>query len=105
MMKNLITFLCILLMFNTLSFGQKKIVFMPQWTPQAQFAGYYVAFEKGFYKEAGIDVEIRHIPLNSTESVSGYLLSGDVQIVGQQLIQSIISRSDGNDIVNVMQMT
>ncbi len=32
-----------------------------QWLPQTQFAGYYMAAEKGFYKEAGIDVEIKSI--------------------------------------------
>ena len=40
--------------------AQERFVFTPQWTAQAQFAGYYVAQEKGFYKEAGIDVEIAH---------------------------------------------
>lgn len=29
------------------------------WNHQAQFAGYYMALEKGFYKQAGIDLEIR----------------------------------------------
>ena len=38
----------------------QRIVFTPQWTPQAQFAGYYVAFDKGFYKEAGVDVDMQH---------------------------------------------
>ena len=32
----------------------QQIVFTPQWTPQAQFAGYYVAFDKGFYEEADL---------------------------------------------------
>jgi len=32
-----------------------------QWLPQTQFAGYYMAAEKGFYKEAGVDVEIKPI--------------------------------------------
>ena len=31
---------------------------MLQWTHQAQFAGYYVALEKGFYNELGLDVTI-----------------------------------------------
>ena len=31
----------------------QTIVFTPQWTAQAQFAGYYVAAEKGFFREAG----------------------------------------------------
>lgn len=32
-----------------------------QWLPQTQFAGYYMAAEKGFYKEAGLDVDIKSI--------------------------------------------
>jgi NitT/TauT family transport system substrate-binding protein len=34
------------------------VSFLPQWQPQAQFAGYYVAYEKGFYREQGLDVRI-----------------------------------------------
>ena len=45
--------------------AQKKvesdtIVFTPQWTAQAQFAGYYVAKELGFYEEEGVKVQIVH---------------------------------------------
>jgi len=29
------------------------------WKHQFQFAGYYVAKERGFYQDAGLDVEIR----------------------------------------------
>ena len=29
-----------------------------QWVTQAQFAGYYVALDKGWYKEEGIDLTI-----------------------------------------------
>lgn len=29
-----------------------------KWVPQAQFAGYFVALEKGYYKEAGLDVKV-----------------------------------------------
>jgi sigma-B regulation protein RsbU (phosphoserine phosphatase) len=38
----------------------ETIVFTPQWTAQAQFAGYYVAEAKGFYREAGVKVRIEH---------------------------------------------
>ena len=43
-----------------------KFVFTPQWTAHAQFAGYYVAKEKGFYKQAGIDVDIVHPSVSQT---------------------------------------
>jgi NitT/TauT family transport system substrate-binding protein len=32
--------------------------FIPQWFPQAQFAGYYMAYEKGIYRKQGIDLMI-----------------------------------------------
>ena len=37
-----------------------EMIFTPQWTAQAQFAGYYVAQAKGFYHEAGLKVKIEH---------------------------------------------
>jgi len=36
----------------------KKASLLPQWIPQAQFAGYFVAKEKGFYRDAGIDLTL-----------------------------------------------
>jgi NitT/TauT family transport system substrate-binding protein len=35
-----------------------KVSLVPQWIPQAQFAGYMVALEKGFYKDAGLDLTL-----------------------------------------------
>ena len=37
----------------------KKVSLQLSWFDQFQFAGYYMAKEKGFYKEAGFDVEIK----------------------------------------------
>ncbi len=36
-----------------------KVVLQLKWVTQAQFAGYYVAKDKGFYEEEGLDVEIK----------------------------------------------
>lgn len=83
----------------------QKVTFMPQWTAQTQFAGYYVALEKGFYKDEGLDVTIRHIGNTSTDAIIDQLVSGKVDIAGQQLLPAIIARSDGARIVNVMQLT
>lgn len=35
-----------------------KVKLQLKWVPQAQFAGYYVAKDKGYYKDEGLDVEI-----------------------------------------------
>ena len=37
----------------------EKVSLQLKWLHQFQFAGYYVALQKGFYSEAGFDVEIR----------------------------------------------
>ena len=36
-----------------------KVTLQLKWVTQAQFAGYYVAKDKGFYKEANLDVTIK----------------------------------------------
>ncbi len=38
--------------------GLDRVVLQLKWTHQFQFAGYYAAVEKGFYREAGLDVEL-----------------------------------------------
>ena len=37
----------------------EKVSIQLQWLDQFQFAGYYIAKEKGFYKDIGLDVEIK----------------------------------------------
>src|SRR3954451_13423586 len=37
----------------------EKVSLQLKWLHQFQFAGYYVALERGFYRDAGLDVEIR----------------------------------------------
>jgi len=47
-----------LFLFLTNSQGE-KISLQLQWLHQFQFAGYYIAKEKGFYQKRGLDVEIK----------------------------------------------
>jgi len=37
----------------------KKVIVRLKWVHQAQFAGFYAAAEMGYYRDAGLDVEIR----------------------------------------------
>jgi ABC-type nitrate/sulfonate/bicarbonate transport system substrate-binding protein len=52
--------LAILLFFciQNLIFSNEKIILQLKWKHQFQFAGYYIAKEKGFYSNANLDVEI-----------------------------------------------
>lgn len=88
------------------SFGlnaQTKVRFMPQWFAQAQFAGYYVAYEKGFYEEEGLDVDIIHINNTSSSNVISHVENGEVDIFTNQLISSMIAQSKYGNIQNILQ--
>lgn len=77
--------------------------FMLHWTPQAQFAGYYIALEKGFYKEEGIALNLVSMLHASEGDAFKSLLSGKVDICTSLLQHAMLERSWGSDIVNVLQ--
>ncbi len=83
--------------------AQEVIYFMPQWTPQTQFAGYYVALEKGFYAEEGLEVVIDHFGGSSTESVIDKLVHRQEDIITTQLVTALLAREKGIKLVNVLQ--
>ena len=81
--------------------AQTRVVFTPQWTAQSQFAGYYVALEKGFYKSAGLDVEIVHP--SASYPVVNRIKDGDSDIVSMQLLHAMAEVENGLELVNIMQ--
>ena len=93
-------FICVLLSAAVAAQAQ-KIVFTPQWTAQAQFAGYYVAQEKGFYKEVGIEVEIVHPSI--TEPAMNRLLENTSQATTLMLCQAMEGIDNGIPLVNILQ--
>lgn len=98
-MRNLVaTILCL---FAITAGAQEEIVFTPQWTAQAQFAGYYVAEAKGFYREAGVKVRIEH-PL-ATQPAMTRLRNNKCQATTLQLCQAMEIVDDGIPLVNILQ--
>ena len=79
----------------------QRIVFTPQWTPQSQFAGYYVAQEKGFYKDAGVEVEIQHPSVSY--SALNRLMEGSSDMITSQLTQAMIAIDRGIPMVHALQ--
>ena len=77
------------------------LVFTPQWTAQAQFAGYYVAKELGFYEEEGINVQIVHP--NATQSAESRIRTHMSQATTLQLAQAIEIIANGTPLVNLLQ--
>ena len=77
------------------------IVFTPQWTAQAQFAGYYVAEAKGFYRDAGVKVKIEHP--SSTQPAFTRLINNQCQATTMQLCQALETIDNGTPLVNILQ--
>ena len=79
----------------------KTLVFVPQWEPQAQFAGYYAAQELGFYAEEGLEVSIEH-PF-TTQSVEMRVRENPDQAVMLPLDEAIRLVDAGIPLVNIFQ--
>ena len=77
------------------------IVFTPQWTAQAQFAGYYVALVKGFYREAGVNVRIEHPSV--TQPAISHLRKDKCQAITLQLCQALQIVDQDFPLVNILQ--
>ncbi len=82
--------------------AQKDVfVFTPQWTAQAQFAGYYVAEAKGFFREAGVNVRIEHP--SATQPAMTRLRNNQCQATTLQLCQAMEIVDEGMPLVNILQ--
>ena len=74
----------------------QKIVLQLNWLHQFQFAGYYIAKEKGFYKDAGIDLEIKEFQSDVDISKAIKNKTVDFAISRSSLL---IQKDNGEDIV------
>ena len=103
MKKRLISLLFIhsLLMSQAVAQQDETIVFTPQWTAQAQFAGYYVAEAKGFYRDAGVKVQIEHP--SATQPAMARLRNNECQATTLQLCQAMEIVDEGIPLVNILQ--
>lgn len=68
-----------LTLFSSLLFSKEieTIRLQLQWKHQFEFAGFYAAKEKGFYKEVGLDVEF--VEFNSKMKIVDEVLNGNVE--------------------------
>lgn len=74
----------------------RKVTLQLSWLHQFQFAGYYVAKEHGFYKDVGIDIEIKEFDygMNLLNTINDK--KADFAIGRSSLL---IDKSNGHDIV------
>lgn len=73
-----------------------------KWVTQAQFAGYYVALENGYYEDEGIDLTIR--PGGPDIAPAQVLAGGGADIVVDWLPSALATREKGLPLVNIGQI-
>ncbi len=82
--------------------AQDKMTLQLKWVTQAQFAGYYVAKDKGFYKEVGLDVTVK--PGGPDVNPSQVIAGGGADVVVDWMPSALATREKGVPLVNIAQV-
>ncbi|MEC7258993.1 MAG: ABC transporter substrate-binding protein, partial [Pseudomonadota bacterium] len=72
-----------------------------KWVTQAQFAGYYVALEKGFYEEEDLNVTIK--PGGPDIAPTQVIAGGGADVVIDWMPSALAAREKGLPLVNIAQ--
>jgi NitT/TauT family transport system substrate-binding protein len=72
-----------------------------KWVTQAQFAGYYVALDKGFYEEENLNVTIK--PGGPDIAPAQVIAGGGADVVLDWMPSALASREKGLPLVNIAQ--
>ncbi|WP_373036679.1 ABC transporter substrate-binding protein [Sulfurimonas sp.] len=95
-MKSLLLLIAVFLVASISAFANDKVSLQLLWKHQFEFAGFYMAKEKGFYTQAGLDVEIKEF--NYGINIVDDVLSG-VSDVGVGRSSLVLEKLKGKDIV------
>ncbi|MGB5444354.1 MAG: ABC transporter substrate-binding protein, partial [Psychromonas sp.] len=89
LLKSVKIYLCLLVLFSNLLCAKelKQITLQPAWFEQFQFAGYYIAKEKGFYNDVGLNVTIKPFDLTFENDIPRQVNDGQVDFaVGKETL-------------------
>src|SRR6201986_4316052 len=79
-----------------------KVTLQLKWVTQAQFAGYYVAKDKGFYKDEKLDVTIK---AGSPDVAPPQVIAGGgADVVIDWMPSALATREKGIALVNIAQV-
>jgi NitT/TauT family transport system substrate-binding protein len=79
-----------------------KVTIQLKWVTQAQFAGYYVAQDKGYYQAAGLDVTIK--PGGPDIAPPQVIAGGGADVIIDWMPSALASREKGVALVNIAQI-
>jgi NitT/TauT family transport system substrate-binding protein len=78
-----------------------KLTLQLKWVAQAQFAGYFVAKDKGFYDEEGLDVTIK--PGGPDIAPEQVIAGGGADVIVDWMGGALVAREKGVPLVNIAQ--
>ena len=78
-----------------------KVTLQLKWVTQAQFAGYFVAKDKGYYEVEGLDVEIR--PGGPDIAPEQVIAGGGADVIVTWMAAALAARDKGVNLVNIAQ--
>ena len=81
--------------------AQDAVTLQLKWVTQAQFAGYYVALENGYYAEENLDVTIR--PGGPDIAPVQVLMGGGADVMVDWMPSALAAREQGAPVVNIAQ--
>lgn len=79
----------------------QEVTLQLKWVTQAQFAGYYVALDKGFYEEEGLDVTVN--PGGPDIAPAQVLAGGGADVIVDWMPSALAAREKGLALVNIAQ--
>src|SRR6476619_620280 len=102
-MKKLLTGIAVgaLALAASQAMAAEALTLQVKWVTQAQFGGYYVAKDKGFYKDAGLDVTIK--PGGPDVAPPQVIAGGGADVIVDWMPSALASREKGVPLVNIAQ--
>ena len=79
-----------------------KVTIQLKWVTQAQFGGYYVAQDKGYYSAEGLDVTIK--PGGPDIATPQVIAGGGADVIVDWMPSALASREKGVPLVNIAQI-
>ncbi len=86
---------------GTMAHAADDVTLQLKWVTQAQFAGYYVALEKGFYEEEDLNVTIK--PGGPDIAPTQVLAGGGADVTVEWMPAALAAREKGLAMVNIAQ--
>jgi NitT/TauT family transport system substrate-binding protein len=101
MMKYNKTLCCAATLFVTPALAADDVTLQLKWVTQAQFAGYYVALENGYYKDENLNVTIK--PGGPDVAPVQVLMGGGADVMIDWMPSALAAREQGAPVVNIAQ--